>query len=269
MTDSETKSWSPLVSTPQLLGDHVERVAVPALARWVCYRFWDKMHGDQHVHEGWSQVSRDIAIEREDTEDPAGEEQPITPADVSAALAEAMTLIARNQTSQFGFPGFAGYATESGATLQAFLDTLPQRVGEALRNLDGKVAVDLCAFLRVAHGAAAVSEIPDYEENFEAGGYDESEGFPHEVFCRNPPAAFSSQLPVDVHQFQCNGYYSGRYHVIAFVPSPAGKMMPIDTGTRVYQEMYGASGDELLDHAKICHMVPVRFDTRGYTGNVL
>ena len=82
------------------------------------------------------------------------------------------------------------------------------------------------------------------------------------------PAA-SSQLIVDVHQFQCNGYYPGRYHAIAFVPSPAGKMVPIDTGTRVYQEMYGASGDEVFETAKVCHMEPVRFDTRGYTGNVL
>ena len=90
-----------------------------------------------------------------------------------------------------------------------------------------------------------------------------------EVFCRNPPAVFSSQLIVDVHQFQCNGYYPGRYHAIAFVPSPAGKMVPIDTGTRVYQEMYGASGDEVFETAKVCHMEPVRFDTRGYTGNVL
>ncbi len=47
------------------------------------------------------------------------------------------------------------------------------------------------------------------------------------------------------------------------------KMVPIDTGTRVYQEMYGASGDEVLETAKVCHMEPVRFDTRGYTGNVL
>jgi len=243
--------------------DYVERVAVPALARWVCYRFWDKMRGDQHTHEGWSQVSRDIAIEREDAEDFAGEERPITPADVLAALAEDLA-------SEDGlFLGFAGYRRVANSSIQAFLDTLAQRVGEALRNLDGKVAVDLCAFLRVAHRAAAVGDIPDYEENFEAGDYDENEGFPHEVFCRNPPAAFSSQLIVDIHQFQCNGYYPGRYHVIAFVPSPAGKMVPIDTGTRVYQEMYGASGDEVFETAKVCHMEPVRFDTRGYTGNVL
>lgn len=237
------------------LAGYVERVAVPCLARWVCYSFYRFSGGEQCTHEGWSQASLDVDLNRG-----GGGDDPITPADIQGVLDDYLRY--QIGDSSFAFPGFAGYAAEAGSTYEAYLDELPLRVTEALSALDGKTVVDLCAFLRVLHGVE-VRDIPAYEEHFEAGSYAEG-GWPHAKFCHNPPVAASFEIGVDVHTYQSNYIYPGRLKILAYIPSPSGKMIPIHESVRVYDYMNQYRQSWRLDVNKMCGMTPATYDTLDY-----
>ena len=161
---------------------YVRRVAVPAIARHVFYKFdrrvvhherYDNdgvpLWGDRKKHKDWFKCNDAYNLPwpevyavlglSDDDDDEAFTLQ------LDAFVDDDERWLAHCLRGKSHCKGFAGYETQPEEFDLEFLAALPDRVLEALSHKPPQITLDFCAFLRSAHGQPTVDDIEfaDYD----------------------------------------------------------------------------------------------------------